>query len=463
MSDSGQRKEQPALYTNAVVKRRRLFTLGTLLTGVTAVSSLGANSANAATEVVYVPMAEKGMPTGVATLDFNAKIPSAQLPNMSATYASAASVVAPPAAGDVTQRLYSRSVPTPSGASTGVVALATDPRVAGRIWVQGLDFAQIGYSDTDGDTWTVKTNPPSGSAAGVQELSFAGGYAWILQGPLAAKSGSLWRSPLPDSAGSGWAWTKMFDLAAPPSGISTGDKATFRNACVAVSGTHVYLVEYSVAPITGGPSCYYSSDSGATWAKVRTWAKAKHSHAVKIIGGVPWVMNGDAGFSDLGLWNATSVGSMIWNQRSIYGEDGGGNTNYGINFFPISIGGQPMIVSEYDGNRNYGPLVFPSQSISTVKALIPTCQIAPSFMGTMRQLTLTAEGNLMWVQTGENGSVGATDTVMIAKGPHYTQAIALETAPANTTFGGTLGNPVESGDYIWFGRQRVRKEKFLDQ
>lgn len=396
-------------------------------------------------------------------MDVNAKILPAQFPDLSATYARAASVVGPPSPGDVTQGLYARSAPTPAGAALGVVALAKDPNIAGRIWLQGLDFAQIGYSDTNGDTWNSKFLPPAGSSAGVQELSFAGGYAWILQGPLAAKSGSLWRSPLPDSAGNGWAWTKVLDLAAPPAGISTGDKSTFRNACVAVNGTNVYLVEYSVAQVTGGPSCYFSSDSGATWTKVKTWANGKHCHAVKVIGGVPWVMIGDGGFTDLGLWNATTPGATLWAQRSLYGESSGGNTNYGINFFPINVANLPMIVAEYDGNRNFGPLVFPSQAIGVAKALIPTCQIAPSYMGTMRQLTYTSEGNLMWLHTGESGAVGPTDSVMIAKGPHFTQAVVLETAPANTTFGGTLGNPVEAGDYIWFNKQRVRKEKFTGQ
>jgi peptidoglycan/xylan/chitin deacetylase (PgdA/CDA1 family) len=78
--------------TAAVVKRRRLLALGTLATSISAVTTLGAGAAHAASGDVtqptaYVPVTEKGMPTGVATLDDNAKIPSNQLPNLSATYA----------------------------------------------------------------------------------------------------------------------------------------------------------------------------------------------------------------------------------------------------------------------------------------------------------------------------------------------------------------------------------------
>ena len=360
-----------------------------------------------------------------------------------------------------TQGLYQRTKPGPTGSATGLYGLANDPSIAGRVWVQGKDFAQLGFTDTNGATWTSKALPPAGGSAGVFDLTFAGGFAWLTQGPSAAKSGSLWRSPLPDAAGNGLSWTKVFDLAAPPGAITTGDNATFRNSCVAVNGANVYLLEYSVATITGGPSLYYSPDSGANWTKVKTWPNGKHGHAVRVINGLPWVTIGDAAFTDLGVWVATAANALVWNRRSAYGEAAGGNTLYGINMVPVTVGGSPMVAIEYDGSSNYGPLLFPSQTGTAARALIPTLQIPPAYFGTMRCLTLTSEGNLYWWQTTENGALGAHgDSVWMSQAP-YTTAVCLESGIAASSM--TLGNPVENGNYIWLGHFLIRKEKFAGQ
>lgn len=79
----------------AGVKRRGLLHIGTLLsalTGASALSSMGADSAHAASgdkpsPNTYVPIAEKGSPSGVASLDMNATIVPTQLPDLSGTYA----------------------------------------------------------------------------------------------------------------------------------------------------------------------------------------------------------------------------------------------------------------------------------------------------------------------------------------------------------------------------------------
>lgn len=60
----------------------------TALTGASAVSAMGAAQAapgDKTTPNAYIPAAEKATPSGVATLDANAKIPAAQLPDLSAT------------------------------------------------------------------------------------------------------------------------------------------------------------------------------------------------------------------------------------------------------------------------------------------------------------------------------------------------------------------------------------------
>lgn len=69
------------------VRRRRLLTSGTLIaaiTGVSTVSGMESDRAYAATVDEFIPLAEKGMASGVATLDADARIPASQLPDLSA-------------------------------------------------------------------------------------------------------------------------------------------------------------------------------------------------------------------------------------------------------------------------------------------------------------------------------------------------------------------------------------------
>lgn len=103
------------------VKRRGLLRFGTLITaftGVSAISAIGASSAEAGPgdktpSTSYVPMSEKGAPSGVATLDIESKIPRALLPDLSATYATAAST---PAWNPNTGYTAGARVVSPSGA-----------------------------------------------------------------------------------------------------------------------------------------------------------------------------------------------------------------------------------------------------------------------------------------------------------------------------------------------------------
>lgn len=80
---------------SAGVQRRGLLRFGTLITAITgasAISVLGADGSQAAPgdknpPSNYIPVAEKGVASGVATLDGESKIPSPQLPDLSAIYA----------------------------------------------------------------------------------------------------------------------------------------------------------------------------------------------------------------------------------------------------------------------------------------------------------------------------------------------------------------------------------------
>lgn len=93
-SDIRENEHLSAPEPNTGVKRRRLLRFGTLMTaisGASALSALGVNSAHASPgdktpPANYVPVAEKGAASGVATLDIGSKIPRAQLPDLAAVY-----------------------------------------------------------------------------------------------------------------------------------------------------------------------------------------------------------------------------------------------------------------------------------------------------------------------------------------------------------------------------------------
>jgi len=267
-------------------------------------------------------------------------------------------------------------------------------------------------------------------------------------------------------------FTKVFDLtgmAAGPSGgaVNGGVNAFFRNSCFAVSGSSAYLVEYG-SVITDGPSCYYSSNittataADVSWSNVKTWANSKHAHAVKIIGGVPWVTHGDSTFTDLGVWTATNAAAGTWNRRSQYGELNNGNMQYGINMVTMTIDGVPVVAMEYDGYGPSGPLVHPSQDPTKPMVTTPICTLPLPYIGSMRGLTLTEDGNLMWYTTSEGGAIGTTGSIWLLGAP-YRQAVLLETFDDSAAPLETVGDPVESGNFIWFGRDRIRKEKFIGQ
>jgi hypothetical protein len=339
--------------------------------------------------------------------------------------------------------------------------VAVDPANPSRIWGIGAAHGQVGLSDDYGDTFVAKTSNPS--PYGIQGIYFSQTYAWLLTGGSGSIQGELWRSGLPDSNGNGLSWVKVTDLAALGGGVNS----TFRNSCFAVCEPYLYLLEYGNVQVTGGPSLYESSDFGATWTKRKTWTNARHGHAVKVLAGVPWVSLGDIGasWSDVGIWCATSALATSWSRRTIFGDSSSGNYLDVINFFPMNVGDDssdptayPMLMCESDGRQGHGPIVFPSQSPTASMALFPTCKLPLPTVGTMRQLTLTSEGNLMWVSTGEGGAVGPVDSVWISA-PPFSEAFLLEKVPLGTF--STLPDPVECGPYIFFGRYRITKESFV--
>lgn len=360
----------------------------------------------------------------------------------------------------VTQGLYSRQ---PMGSFR---ALSVDPAVAGRVW--GVSSGGVSFIDGDGTGARVDKSAAPSAQSGVQ-MEWTATHVFLVTSGSTSRAGQVWRSPRPDVNGDGLAWSKVFDLTGGTTtlagGVDGGENTYFREQSFATDGTVAYVLEYG-GTVTGGPSVYHCANvavadpANILWTKRKTWANGKHGHGVRIIGGVPWVMLGDAGFTDLGLWKATAAAAGTWTKLSLYGEAEGGNTLYGINIHPVTIDGQPVVLTDNDTKHGHSVLVYNTQG-SLRLPLVPLLRVPPPYYGTVRSLTMTTDGNLMWVQTGEAGAVAALDSVWISRAP-YTEAVLLEAIPSANTFG-TLGAPVESGPYVFFGAFRVTKEKFLGQ
>lgn len=357
--------------------------------------------------------------------------------------------------GPPVEKTFAINKPTPAGASLGLYFLTNDLINPNRIWVQGLDFGQIGFTDDFGSTWSVKAAFPG--VGNVQQMTFKDGFTYLVTGENVFQTGQIWRSPLPDANGNGIAWTKILDLAAPtgPMG-AVGNQAFFRPQCLAINGPNLYAGEYG-GTIAGGPVVYYSPDFGANWTRGFRWDGAnlaKHIHSVEIINGAPVVMLGDAGsaFTGIGLYRGTALNASTFQRISTYSEANGGNTLYGIAGVPIVIDGKQGRAYEYDGAKNRGPLILPYAGDTVVGAPWPFqegFELPLNAFGTMRTLTSMYNGQvLVWVQTTENHTFGDHDDSIWASVTPFKTAVRLATFPGSTM---VLGSPVTVGNKACFG------------
>lgn len=481
------------------------------------------------------------------------------------------------AASNMTQGLYARTAPTPSGETTGVLIMAKDPNVAGRLWGYGLTSAKIGYTDDNLATFNAIQALPAGTtglAPCQMEITsgVAGGdFMFVLFSSSTANAGGLWRAPAPGATPTSLTFTciqandQTNNLANGPGSAAThtADGSNYRNQCFAIQpdGSKAYLVNYAAGtasatptartdgimaagsdilslPTTNafngsshgmlitvsgagaaggtltatvmrifgsakvqldkvaqtsvtaatvtfpavstaldiyqGPYIRVSSNACAadpstvTWPVIKQWSLARHAHAVKIIGGVPWVNLGDFPYPNdgygvpptthVGMWAATDATGATWNQKMA----GTAYTPYdGINFFPVTVGGQPVIVMESDSKGAVGLLTLPTQTNdSTIPWAYPSLRVQSPVVATMRCLIPTSEGNLMWYGTGESGSIGPVDGIFIAAAP-YDTPILLEQVAAGTAFNPL--NAIENGPYVYMGKLRIAKEKFIGQ
>lgn len=341
-----------------------------------------------------------------------------------------------------------------------VKVFAKDPTVANRIWGWQMTAPfDLGILPYDGSTFTAKAARPG--VLEIQTLIFGTAYLWCLTGgALPAKSGQIWRSPLPAADGTGIVWTKVFDLDTFVAQGGTGDNSGVRNSCMAVSEPTVFLLEYSAAAITGGPSLYVSSNSGTSFDKAVTFGASKHGHAIKIIDGKPWATLGDrsAAYADIGLWTGTNTnGAGAWNRRSLIALGDGGNSHVGINFMPITIDGHTGIVLEKDTASREGPLYFPVATAGASQfALRPLFDVPPPYNGTQFGMIVT-DDTLYWLQSSEGGALGSLDSLWCSKSP-YTRGNLLESFAPNTI--GSVGDSVDAGDWFYMGFYRITKTEW---
>lgn len=521
---------------------------------------------------------QPGKPGGVATLDSNSLVPVAQIPNLSGTYAPVARLVNPRAAANVTQGLYARATPTPSGETAGILPLCRDPNQSGvhgtgRLWAYGLTSGMIGYTDDDGTTFTTVSALPAGSAGlspcqmEITSGVVGGDFAFLLCNSSVANQGGLWRSPAPAASPAlTWSIVQANDatnnVANGPGATAThtADGSNYRNQCFAIKpdGSQAALVSYAAgsvavtwpnrtgnmgagsdliylpgggmkgaqhgltatipgagvagASLTGtiqriygdfkaeldvcasttviGASIAFAGNpapmdlSGGAWVRICTnpcaanpatvswtitkfWELARHAHACRYINGILWANLGDYPFpvdyygeppiTHVGLWAATSSASTSFTQVmgpiNIHQGDG-------INFLPVTVGGQPMIAMETDSLGGNGVMIFPSQDPTTRRVQVPSLRTQLPVITTGRCLAVTAQGNLIWYATGEGGGVGPVDAIMMAAPPFDSPVVLEQLAPGTAT---DPLNAVVSNGYVWMGNLRIAPDRFLGQ
>lgn len=260
-------KEQHALQSAFGLHRRGLLKWGTAigaLTGASAVSALNASTAQAASgdktpPNTYIPIAEKGAPSGVATLGANAKIDPAQLPDLPATYGRVANSPNTFPAGTLIERA-----------------------TAGR-QIIGIDGANSRYFVINSYTLWEFTSPSfaalqknRGMPEGVTQSNMGNAKIVWFRGTyylsaLSSGRASLWRVTDPNPTnGEGWSWSGILKQ-----GVSG---ATVMGPAFNSDGEYLYWGEYG-SP-TGGPTLYRSID-GRTWEPCLTVPNpTNHCHGI---------------------------------------------------------------------------------------------------------------------------------------------------------------------------------------
>lgn len=164
------------------IKRRGLLRFGSLATALSGAVVVGgaAETALAAPadknpSLAYVPTAEKGAPSGVATLDSGARIPSSQIPDLSESYGRA---IAAQAWKPSTFYTAGNIVASPAGALVkAVIGHQSGPDYQASNWLQLAEAALMPRYYDEGGTYTdrgaIFTLSRNHDPAGFQPLIWA--------------------------------------------------------------------------------------------------------------------------------------------------------------------------------------------------------------------------------------------------------------------------------------------------
>lgn len=220
---------------------------------------------------------------------------------------------------------------------------------------------------------------------------------------------------------------------------------------------------YGAGVIVQGPKAYYSTNPGAAagsvlWAVAKTFNQGKHGHCIKVRNGAMHAAVGDLGgpYPDCGIWTASTAAPTVWSQRSV--SPTGSIPKDPINMLPVTIDGVEVWLGESDSSLRDGPLVHRDTTATRSATTEASCKIPPPRVQTMRSLTLVADEAVMWVGTGEAGAVGPITSVWISAKP-YIVPVLLE--DVGTDFDAqTLGDPIYSNGFVWFGTYRCVAERF---
>jgi hypothetical protein len=281
--------EQPAPSELSVgVRRRRLLKSGAIvaaLTGFSTLSGVETDGAHAATDITnpptaYIPIEEKGVASGVATLDVDSKIPSAQLPNLSATFPTKGGKTKTDGQNITNLRRPVLTVDSmfPNARMDHQIVWADE--AIGRAYSIGADkgLRLQTWNPASGsvDVGAFNTGPRAFATA-TQTWAFHGLFFRTASGALLmeqvdARVNTLQRSA---PASDGMAWSTVMTM--PDDVMPLGPGSISQDA---VTG-HLYFAEYASGTIQTHIDILRSTDDGVTWTAWKSMPK--HNSATNTI------------------------------------------------------------------------------------------------------------------------------------------------------------------------------------
>lgn len=342
------------------------------------------------------------------------------------------------------------------------------------LYGERADNAHWSISADDGATWSDEgTGPADSFGAGHRAIEVIPGgvYLFALSVPAnAAGAGS------PGTAtGTAKVW-RSATLTGTWTDITPGDQpadTVGRPFLLAYIGDRLFYGNYGLDGdyAAGSPGDWpdgivwrSTAADGTGLTAVMTAAGGRHVHAIAADPADATriaVTVGDSGGSP-GTWFSSNGGTSFTERNT--------DDRYGIGL----VWGADSLVMEGDGPNEAHVLQLPltalTGSTTDTRTLIPAPDSKPltdatTWRGTARSIFATAEGNLFFTTTGEDGAVGARYGAWLAKAPDWRKAVLLEEfADAPWDFPvGKVGRTYESGDWLLTTRFRIRRPRFTGQ